>query len=87
MKYTLNLGSRPFTHDMPCGYRPWADLATTLTGAAETGVDTTDCWTCQGRCTTYNVGAASCSAYEDGDRFKVYSDWGMIPGGSEQKVI
>ena len=90
MSYKINYGDKQFKYIPPCGYRPFSDLATTAgtTGNAHSGVLTTNCWTCQGKCASYDNINNLCSSFvSGGPSFDVFKEWGMLEGGSVNRVM
>ena len=89
MSYKINYGNKPFKYDLPCGYRPFSDLATTIASTpAHTGVSSTNCWSCQGKCAVYDTVNKQCSTYvSGGPSFDIFKEWGMLEGGSLYRLV
>ena len=75
----LNEGQRPFAHEPPCGYAPLSDL---IDGNSnKVGPTAQDCWTCKGECTNWNPSTNTCDTYKSNERFEIFLELGMLPGG------
>ena len=88
MSYKINYGDKPFKYALPCGYRPFSDLAQTTSTTVNAGTVTTNCWTCQGPCASFNVVTQQCDTYVSGaPSFDIFKEWGMVEGGSEIRLM
>jgi surface protein len=67
----VTLETKKFTHSPPCGYRALGDLAVDDSdfGGAQ-GPVTTNCWTCGGLCSTFDLTSNSCRTFTEEGNFE-----------------
>lgn len=68
--YRFNFGedeTRPFAHQVPCGYEPLSNANLAADDPARAPTVTADCWTCKGTCEEYDdVADGECDSLKQG---------------------